>query len=69
LADYLRDPALELNSFRRQLKDIIVCKPLQTTYQSHWRYYDYALYQFTVYLLAYPWRHDDHLVGSRSLFI
>jgi len=30
LADYLRDPALELGSLPRQLKDIFVCTPLDT---------------------------------------
>jgi len=37
LADYLRDPSLGLNSFRHQLKDILVCTLLGTTYRAHYR--------------------------------
>ena len=46
LADYLHDPALELNSFRRQL-DV----HLRITYRQHLIYYDYALRKVT-YLLT-----------------
>jgi len=47
-ADYLIDLALELNSFRHHLGTL-----LGTTYRARLIYYDYALYKWTVYLLAY----------------
>jgi len=47
LADYLRDSALGLNSFRRQLKRL-VCTQVGTSYRARERYYDYALYKFAI---------------------
>jgi len=43
--------ALELNSFTGHFKDILVCTLLDTMSQAHFRYHDYALYKFTIYLL------------------
>jgi len=53
LPDSLRDPALSLNIFRRQLKTHFFCE-IFTRCTEHIRdFFENALYKFTLYLLTY----------------
>jgi len=50
LADY--DNLRPRARFWSPVEDILVCTLLGTTYRAHYRYYDYALYKFSLYSLT-----------------
>ena len=52
LPDILRDPALSLNIFRRQLKTHVL-RNIDEMYVAHYRFFENALYKLTLYLLTY----------------
>ena len=65
LPDSLRDPALSLNIFRRQLKTHFFAKYWRDVLSALEIFFENALYKFTLYLLTYLLTYSG-FCGSRS---